>query len=198
MVVSLAVGDLLAVHPKRRRLPEGRRRLDGSLDPAKLVPHLFGDHVQPNVPSLSDRARCTLRHVHVVLGSDDAGPLVEAISGHLIAAGHDVRRVEEGSEWPEVGRAVAEAVASGDADFGVVCCWTGTGVTIAANKVPGVRAALCRDAETAEGARRWNDANVLALSLRATTPAVAAEILDAWLDSSPDRDELEAIARVEL
>ncbi|HEV8064336.1 MAG TPA: RpiB/LacA/LacB family sugar-phosphate isomerase [Acidimicrobiales bacterium] len=135
--------------------------------------------------------------MQVALGSDDAGPLVDAIAGHLVAAGHEVDRLQVGAEWPEVGRAVAEAVAKGEADFGVVCCWTGTGVSIVANKVEGVRAALCRDAETAEGARRWNDANVLALSLRATTPAVAAEILDAWLDSSPDPEEMEAIARIE-
>jgi ribose 5-phosphate isomerase B len=76
---------------------------------------------------------------------------------------------------------VGEAVAGGDADLGVVCCWTGTGVSMAASKVPGVRAALCADAETARGARRWNDANVLALSNRLTTPTVGEEIVDAFL-----------------
>jgi len=86
-------------------------------------------------------------------------------------------------------------VAEGRADQAIVCCWTGTGASMAANKVPGVRAALCADAETASGARRWNDANALALSLRATSEAVLGEILDAWLDGRPsdeadDRDNI--------
>jgi ribose 5-phosphate isomerase B len=91
---------------------------------------------------------------------------------------------------------VAEAVASGHADRGVVCCWTGTGVSIAANKVPGVRAALCVDAETARGARRWNDANVLALSLRLTSEAVAKEIVTAFLDEAYGRSEDESLAAI--
>ncbi len=86
--------------------------------------------------------------------------------------------------WPAVGRAVAEAVASGAVDEGILFCWTGTGVSIAANKVPGIRAALCADAETARGARLWNDANVLCLSLRLTTEALAKEIVDAWFNTS--------------
>ena len=70
-----------------------------------------------------------------------------------------------------------------------MCCWTGTGASIAANKVPGIRAALCGDAETAEGARKWNDANVLALSLRTTSAALLSEILDAWFAGEPSSDE---------
>ena len=77
---------------------------------------------------------------------------------------------------------------AGRADQAVVCCWTGTGASIAANKVPGVRAALCVDAYTAEGARKWNDANVLALSLRLTSRAQLGEILDAWLAGVPSDD----------
>ena len=87
-------------------------------------------------------------------------------------------------------------MAAGEADRGVVCCWTGTGVSIAANKVAGVRAALCTDAETARGARRWNDANVLALGLRLTTPATAKEMLDAFLATEPDADEAQNIVKV--
>ena len=79
-------------------------------------------------------------------------------------------------------------MADGRPEQGVVCCWTGTGASIAANKVPGVRAALCADAGTAEGARRWNDANVLALSLRTLSGAVLEEILDAWFAASPSED----------
>ena len=94
--------------------------------------------------------------------------------------------------WAEVGRKVGEAVAAGEADTGVLFCWTGTGASIAANKVDGVRAALCGDAETARGARRWNNANVLALSLRTTSEPLLEEILDGWFDAEPstDRDDV--------
>ncbi len=87
---------------------------------------------------------------------------------------------------------------NGRADFGVVCCWTGTGVSISANKVRGVRAALCTDALTAQGARRWNDANVVALSIRLTSPEVGREILEAFFGTDPDEQELERISMVEL
>lgn len=120
--------------------------------------------------------------MRVALGSDEVTALVAALRSHLEADGHEVvEPVALGDPWPDVGRAVGEAVAGGDADLGVVCCWTGTGVSMAASKVPGVRAALCADAETARGARRWNDANVLALSNRLTTPTVGEEIVDAFL-----------------
>src|SRR5881409_1962401 len=89
----------------------------------------------------------------------------------------------ERADWAWCCEAAARDVADGRADQAVVCCWTGTGASIAANKVPGIRAALCGDAPTAAGARRWNDANALALSLRATSQAELGEILDAWFDS---------------
>jgi ribose 5-phosphate isomerase B len=89
---------------------------------------------------------------------------------------------------------VGERVGDGRCDVGVVCCWTGTGVSMAANKVRGVRAALCTDAETARGARRWNDANVLAFGLRLTTEAVVTEMLDAFLTTEPDPEEAATIA----
>lgn len=135
--------------------------------------------------------------MRVALGSDEEAPVVSAIERHLSVAGHDVVRLGEGSEWPDVGRLVGVAVARGEADVGVVCCYTGTGVSIAANKVAGVRCALCGDAATASGARRWNDANVLALSLRLTTAEVAAEILDAFLAVPADDDTAAAVARLE-
>lgn len=116
---------------------------------------------------------------------------------HLTERGHEVIVVAEGAEWPEAGAEVGGLVATGAADAGVACCWTGTGVSIAANKVPGVRAALCTDASTADGARRWNDANVVALGLRLTSVEVGVEVLDAFLEGRPDPDEAEAIARVE-
>ena len=134
--------------------------------------------------------------MRVAFGSDEGTPLSDDVTAALAAAGHHlVLRIED-DPWPDVGRRVGEAVALGRADLGVVCCWTGTGVSIAANKVPGVRAALCTDAETARGARRWNDANVLALSLRLTTPAVAREVLDAFLATAPDADEAGNIAKI--
>jgi ribose 5-phosphate isomerase B len=136
--------------------------------------------------------------MRVAFGTDERTTVSDAVKAHLVEAGHDVIVVGEGAPWADVGRGVGEAVAAGEAVIGVVCCWTGTGVSIAANKVPGVRAALCIDAPTAEGARRWNDANVLALSLRLTSPAVAAELLDAVLadDVRPDPAEAANIAKL--
>ena len=135
--------------------------------------------------------------MRVAFGTDEATLVADAVKQHLANGGHEVAApVNEGDPWPDVGRAVGEAVASGNADIGVVCCWTGTGVSIAANKVPGVRAALCADAETARGARRWNDANVLALSLRLTSPQIAAEMLDAFLTTGPDPTEAPQIAKL--
>jgi ribose 5-phosphate isomerase B len=139
----------------------------------------------------------TLDRVRIVLASDEDAPVVSAAVDHLRGAGHDVEVIGLESPWPAVGRSVGEAVAGGRADLGVVCCWTGTGVSIAANKVPGVRAALCSDAATADGARRWNDANVLALSIRTTTAALAGEILDAFVSGRPDPEEAAVIALVE-
>jgi ribose 5-phosphate isomerase B len=123
--------------------------------------------------------------MRIALGSDDATRMVEALAAFLGEAGHQVTRFGKAAgvdePWAETGRGVARAVADRTHDVGVVCCWTGTGVSIAANKVSGVRAALCPDAETARGARRWNDANVLSLSLRLTSEEVAKEILAAFL-----------------
>lgn len=137
--------------------------------------------------------------MRVAVATDEAGATPEAVSAWLVAAGHDVVEVVPGgvAPWPDVGHAVGEAVASGVADAGVVCCWTGTGVTMAANKLPGVRAALCTDAATAEGARRWNDANVLGISLRLVTPAVADELCAAFFGTGPDADGQDLISRVE-
>jgi ribose 5-phosphate isomerase B len=119
--------------------------------------------------------------VRIAVGTDEVTTVTEAVERHLTAVGHEVVDVANGKLWPDVGRDVAAAVADGAADRGLVWCWTGTGVSMAANKVAGVRAALCADAQTAAGARRWNDANVLALSNRATSPAVAGEVVGAFL-----------------
>ena len=134
--------------------------------------------------------------VRIAFGTDEHLPLTDSIVDSLRDLGHEVVVDVEDEPWPDVGRRVGEAVAEGHADRGVVCCWTGTGVSIAANKVDGVRAALCTDAETARGARRWNDANVLALGLRLTSPTVAREMVEAFLATDPDPGEADTIARV--
>ncbi len=125
----------------------------------------------------------------LAVGSDERTALTDLVMEELKKRGHQVEALGslkgEPMGWPDVGERVALEVSSGRADQGILFCWTGTGVTIAANKVPGVRAALCWDAETARGARLWDDANVLAMSLRSTSPAVAKEILDAWFSNQP-------------
>lgn len=139
-----------------------------------------------------------MRLMRLAFGTDETGPVTAHVLERLRAAGHQVDPVVDAAEWPEVGRVVGEAVAAGRADFGVVFCHTGTGVSIAANKVPGVRAALCRDAATARGSRRWNDANVVALALSSTTPAEAESIVESFLAESTDPTEAAAISRVEV
>jgi ribose 5-phosphate isomerase B len=134
--------------------------------------------------------------MRIAFGTDERTTVTDEMVATLERAGHEVVLRLEGEPWPDVGRRVGEAVVDGDAERGVVCCWTGTGVSIAANKVAGVRAALCTDAETARGARRWNDANVVALGLRLTSPTIAAEVLDAFLTTDPDEGEAQMIARV--
>jgi len=108
--------------------------------------------------------------------------------GHEVAALHGALSADERDDWAWASAEAARDVAEGRADQAIVCCWTGTGASIAANKVAGVRAALCADAATADGARRWNDANVLALSLRTVSPAVLDEVLDAWFAGAPSAD----------
>jgi ribose 5-phosphate isomerase B len=118
--------------------------------------------------------------------------------GHEVVA-HGALVERERNDWAWASAAAARDVAEGRAEQGVVCCWTGTGASIAANKVAGVRAALCGDAETARGARQWNDANVLALSLRSTSEPLLVEILDAWFDGQPssEPDDVENIRHVD-
>ena len=140
--------------------------------------------------------------MRIALGADEKTHLTDALAEALALRGHEVVLVGppagEVTSWADVAREVAERVAMGRADRGVLCCWTGTGVSIAANKVPGVRAALCFDAETARGARLWNDANILCLSLRATSETVGREILDAWLATEPDGSETGNIEKVRM
>jgi ribose 5-phosphate isomerase B len=132
--------------------------------------------------------------VRIAVAADERVGIAEAVVEELRRRGHEpivhgALRDEERDDWAWASEAAARDVAEGRAEQAVVCCWTGTGVSIAANKVAGVRAALCGDAPTAAGARRWNDANVLALSLRATSEAELGEILDAWFAGEPSPDE---------
>jgi ribose 5-phosphate isomerase B len=136
--------------------------------------------------------------MRVAFASDDENETTRAVVQALSGAGHEVIRPDAAASWPALGRFVGQAVVEGRADYGVVMCWTGTGTAIAANKVPGVRAALAWDPWIARGARLWNDANVLAMSLKRLAPDVAVEVLRAFLDTPrPDPDEADNIAAVE-
>ena len=136
--------------------------------------------------------------MRLAVGSDERSSLTDAVVAELRARGHELELhghlTETPLSWSAVGRQVGLQVSKGACDQGLLFCWTGTGVSIAANKVPGVRAALCNDAETARGARAWNDANVLCLSLRTLSEPVAQEILDAWFSTAAEQSEQENIA----
>ncbi|WP_330284551.1 RpiB/LacA/LacB family sugar-phosphate isomerase [Streptomyces sp. NBC_00588] len=146
--------------------------------------------------------------MRISVSSDMDEPVAHLLVAELRRRGHHV--VPHGAlspgddpQWAACSEAAAREVAEGAADQAVVCCWTGTGASIAANKVPGVRAALCTDAYTADGARRWNDANALALSLRLTSEPMLKEILDAWFaaeasEDAEDRQNVERVARLDL
>ncbi|MEU0385128.1 RpiB/LacA/LacB family sugar-phosphate isomerase [Streptomyces chartreusis] len=143
--------------------------------------------------------------MRIAVSSDMDEPVARSLVAALREAGHEVRphgalRPGDDPQWAVCSQAAAREVADGTADQAVVCCWTGTGASIAANKVPGVRAALCTDAYTADGARRWNDANVLALSLRLTSEPLLKEILDAWFVGEPstDAEDRQNVDRVRL
>jgi ribose 5-phosphate isomerase B len=140
--------------------------------------------------------------MRIAIGGDDRNDVTDHVLEELRKRGHELVKVVgpvggRDEQWADVGREVGEAVATGDADQGIVFCWTGTGVSLAANKVHGARAALCTDAEQARGARRWNDANVLALSMRLTSVPLADEILDAWFSTTElDQTEVTNIEKV--
>jgi ribose 5-phosphate isomerase B len=142
--------------------------------------------------------------MRISVAADERTGVAEAIVTELRTRGHEpivhgALNPDERDDWAWASEAAARDVAEGRADQGVVACWTGTGASIAANKVPGIRAALCGDAETARGARKWNDANVLALSLRTVSHAVLLEIIDGWFDTqvSAEADDVANIAHVD-
>ena len=140
--------------------------------------------------------------MRISLSADELTGVADALPDELRRRGHEPilhgAYSDERPDWAWASEFAARDVADGRADLGIVACWTGTGASIAANKVPGIRAALCVDAQTAEGARRWNDANVLALSLRQTSAAELGEILDAWFagEVSGDASDVENVAHL--
>ncbi|HSI79319.1 MAG TPA: RpiB/LacA/LacB family sugar-phosphate isomerase [Solirubrobacterales bacterium] len=145
--------------------------------------------------------------MRISVAADERTGIADAVVDELRRRGHQpilhgALSESERDDWAWASEAAARDVAEGRAEQAVVCCWTGTGASIAANKVPGIRAALCGDARTADGARTWNDANVLALSLRATSAAELEEILDAWFAGAPsadgdDRANVDHLAEIE-
>ena len=145
--------------------------------------------------------------MRIAIAADERTGVADAVVEEVRRRGHEpllhgALAESERDDWAWASEAAARDVAEGRADQAVVCCWTGTGASIAANKVAGVRAALCTDAATADGARRWNDANALALSLRSTSEAELGEILDAWFvatpsDESDDRANVEHLGAIE-
>jgi ribose 5-phosphate isomerase B len=135
--------------------------------------------------------------MRVAIGADEYDPVLEVLAEELRSLGHQIAIVgatpNAPAPWGPVAIDVARRVANGAADQGIVCCYTGTGVSMAANKVPGIRAALCVDAETAKGARQWNDANVLALSLRLLSSTIAREIVRAWVSTPYGGTEVKSL-----
>lgn len=144
--------------------------------------------------------------MNIALSSDERSDIADFVAGYLKGKGHRVRRFgavsKKAMDWADSSEELAEEVASGRCDQGVLFCWTGTGSSIAANKIPGIRAALCVDSEEARGARRWNHANVLVMSTRLTSKHIAREILDAWFlepngSSAYDRRNVKKLADIE-
>lgn len=140
----------------------------------------------------------------IAVGSDHGGfALKQAVMKHLKDRGLEYKDfgtyTEDSCDYPDFGRAVALAVASGECENGIVICGTGIGISIAANKVPGVRAALCGDCFSAEATRQHNDANILALGARVLGEGLALKIVDTFLDTpfSNDQRHIRRIAKIE-
>mgnify|MGYP002713172900 CR=1 FL=1 len=129
----------------------------------------------------------------VIVSSDEYCSLIPRILQEIEKAGHAGHYAGPGpgeeQDWPDVTARAVKRVIAKEFDEAVVLCWTGTGATLAANKVRGIRAALCNDAETARGARIWNHANVLALSIRKTSDPMVREILSAWYGTPFSEDD---------
>lgn len=132
--------------------------------------------------------------MRIAIGSDHAGySLKTKFARYLEESGYDFRDFgvysSERCDYPDIGLAVAEAVAGGEFDRGVLVCGSGVGMSITANKVPGIRAALCNDLITATFSRSHNDSNVLAVGERVVNPETAIEILRVWLSTEFSGEE---------
>lgn len=136
----------------------------------------------------------------IAIGSDEKTNLTNFVVEELLNLGHEVKLfgplIGEPLSWVEVAQLVSESVVRGECEQGILFCWTGTGVSLVANKFPGIRAALCNDAETARGAKKWNDANILVMSLRLTSEPVAKEILEAWFSTTVDESERKNLNKI--
>src|SRR3954454_16327780 len=175
----------------------------------RRIAYVFIDSLRSLAPRPYTRHRplSNLSEMRISVSADERVGIAGAVIDELRKRGHEpiphgALNDSERDDWAWASENAARDVAEGRAEQGIVCCWTGTGASIAANKVAGIRAALCVDAQTAEGARRWNDTNVLALSLRATSEAELTEILDAWFDAEAstdpdDRSNVEHLARLD-
>lgn len=139
----------------------------------------------------------------ILVASDEKTELTDSIVNYLEEKGHKVALAGHLSDenmkwhWAEIARNTAQAQIDGRSDLSILLCWSGTGVCIAANKIPGVRAALCWDKDTAELSRKWDDANILCLSLKFTTPDLAKEIIDAFINTSFDEEDLDQVSKIE-
>ncbi len=139
--------------------------------------------------------------MRIALCSDEPYPVHELVRAEIERRGHTVVPFgaiasKHDEPWADAAEQAALAVANGVCDEGVFFCWTGTGISMAANKVPGIRAALCIDPGTAAGARVWNHANVLCLSNRLLSNDMAREILAAWFDTEPGTRGAEGVAKM--
>lgn len=140
----------------------------------------------------------------IAISSDEYFPIIDELIADVKQRGHEViyfgpAKNEKAQDWPEVTLKAVDEIKAGRAEEGIVLCWTGTGCTLVANKIPGIRAALCVDAETAKGSKKWNHANVLGLSLRLTSQPILKEILNAWFETPFTKDDwnLQQMKRIE-
>ena len=139
----------------------------------------------------------------LVVASDEKALLTDSVVSYLKEKGHELillghlENEEKKWRWADIGREAALKVASGEAEQGILFCWSGTGVAIAANRIKGARAALCWDAETARLARKWDNANILCMSLRFTSETVAKDILDEWFATKFDEEDLREVEKLD-
>ncbi|MBI4126871.1 MAG: RpiB/LacA/LacB family sugar-phosphate isomerase [Deltaproteobacteria bacterium] len=136
----------------------------------------------------------------LVVASDTKNHVTDAVIDDLKRRDHQLTLVGDlvakNGKWAEIAKEAAKKVSSSEVGQGIFFCWSGTGICMAANKIPGARAALCWDAETARLARKWNDANILCMSLRFISETVAKEILEAWFTTNYNEEHLDEVRKI--